>query len=480
MTPTAPAEPIPSVTERLEAALEREAPNWGIRPVPKALRRFTGLDLAVLWGDLSIGLLVLVSGALLVPGLGLPMATLAIVIGTAIGCVPLGLVAAAGARDGVPSMVLFRPVLGRRGSYVPSLANLVQFIGWTAFEFWAMGRIANAVSVDLFGLDATFLWTVVVALVCTALALAGPIFTVRRWLERFGVWIVAAVAVWITVKVLAGADLVAIWSRPGVGGLPFWLGVDLVIAMPISWLPLVADYSRFGREPRAAFAGTATGYAIGNVWFYLLGALLVLAAGSGTDVLDLGTKIAAAAGGGVVLLALLVGESDQAMANVYSAAVTVQNARPAWSQRGLIVGVAAAGLAIAAAIGSGAAATLEGFLLLIGSVFVPLFAVFLADWGLRAHGRFGERALFDDTPAGIRWRAVLPWVVGFVVFQWCAPTTLVAGWTSGFERVVHGWLGLPFPLIGDSALGGSIPGFAAAFVLALAILPRRPPEPEAG
>src|SRR5438445_490499 len=276
MTPTAPAA---SVAERLEEALERETPRWGIRPVPDALRRFSGLDLAVLWGDLSIGLLVLVSGALLVPGLGLPMAVFAIVIGTVIGCVPLGLVAAAGARDGVPSMVLFRPVLGLRGSYIPSLANLVQLIGWTAF------------------------------------ALAGPIFTVRRWLERFGVWIVVAVAVWITVKILARADLHAIWSRPGVGGLPFWLGVDLVIAMPISWLPLVADYSRFGREPRAAFVGTATGYALGNVWFYLLGALLVLAAGSGPDVLDLGTTIAAAAGGGVVLLALLVGESDNAMAN---------------------------------------------------------------------------------------------------------------------------------------------------------------------
>src|SRR5437867_6927299 len=178
MSPTTPITPIApgaSVSERLEHAIGRETPTWGIRPVPGSLRRFSGLDLAVLWGDLSIGLLVLVSGALLVPGLGLPMATLAIVIGTAIGCVPLGLVAAAGARDGVPSMVLFRPVLGRRGSYVPSLANLVQLIGWTAFEFWAMGRIANAVSVDLFGLDATFLWMLAVAVVCTALALEGQI-----------------------------------------------------------------------------------------------------------------------------------------------------------------------------------------------------------------------------------------------------------------------------------------------------------------
>ena len=177
MTSTAP---IPSVTERLEEALERETPNWGIRPVPEALRRFSGLDLAVLWGDLSIGLLVLVSGALLVPALGFPMAALAIVIGTAIGCVLLGLVAAAGAREGVPSMVLFRPVLGLRGSYVPSVANLIQLIGWTAFEFWAMGTIANAVSRDVLGVDAQWAWTAIVAAACTGLAVAGPIFAVRR------------------------------------------------------------------------------------------------------------------------------------------------------------------------------------------------------------------------------------------------------------------------------------------------------------
>src|SRR5439155_2404199 len=122
--------------------LERAAPSWGIRPVPEQLKTLGGRDLAVLWGDLSIGLLVLVSGALLVPALGLPSALAAIAIGSAIGCVPLALVGVAGAPRGVPGMVLFRPVLGLRGSYLPSLANLVQLVGWTAFEFWAMGSVA--------------------------------------------------------------------------------------------------------------------------------------------------------------------------------------------------------------------------------------------------------------------------------------------------------------------------------------------------
>jgi NCS1 family nucleobase:cation symporter-1 len=458
-----------SVTDRLEDALARATPRWGIRPIPPALRRLSGLDLAVLWGDLSIGLLVLVTGALLVPALGLPAAILAIVIGTVIGCLPLGSVAAAGAREGVPAMVLFRPVLGRVGSYLPSAANLIQLVGWTAFEFWAIARVADAAASELFGVDARLAWLVVTAIVCTGLALAGPVFAVRRWLEKVGIWIVLGVGILLTVRVLAAGDLGDLWHRPGTGGLPFWLAVDLVIAMPVSWLPLVADFTRFGRDPKAAGLGSAVGYAVGNAWFYLLGVFLVLVAGAAADPLDIGATIAAAAGGAVVLLALLAGETDQAMANVYSASVTIQNVRPRWSQRRTILAVGSVGFVTAAAIGDDAAVTLESFLLLIGSVFVPLFGVFLAHWGVRHRGRYGEALLFDRADDGIRWGSVAAWALGFVAFQWCAPTTLVGWWVGGLETVVAGWFGLPFPLVSDAALGGSLPGFAVAFLAALAL-----------
>jgi nucleobase:cation symporter-1, NCS1 family len=460
-----------SVTQRLEDVIEREAPAWGIRPVQPALRKLSGLDLGVLWGDLSIGLLVMVSGALLVPALGLPQALLAIAVGSVVGTVPLALVGLAGAREGVPGMVLFRPVLGLRGSYLPSAINLVQLVGWTAFEFWAMGRVANAVARDAIGLDSPLLWLIAVAIVCTGLALGGPILIVRRWLERFGIWVVAAVAVWITVRLLSAGDLGALWSRPGTGGLPFWAAVDLVIAMPVSWLPLVADFNRFARAERGAAAGTFWSYAAGNAWFYTLGALLVLTAGAAPDVLDIGTTIAATVGGGIVLLALLVGESDQAMANIYSSAMSLQNVRPHLPQRPLILGVGAAGLAIAAVL-SDAAGAFEVFLFLIGSVFVPLFGVFAADYFVLSRGRYGENAMFERVDATIRWWALVPWAVGFAVYQWCVPTG-PAWWVDGLAHVMHGWLHLPFPLIGGSPLGASVPSFLVAFAMTLFVL-RRP------
>jgi NCS1 family nucleobase:cation symporter-1 len=457
-----------TVTERLERALEREAPAWGIRPVPPEHRRLSGLDFGVLWGDLSIGLLVLVTGAFLVPALGFRSALLAIVIGSVIGCLALALVGLAGAREGVPGMVLFRPVLGLRGSYVPSILNVIQLLGWTAFEFWAMANVAAAMSDRLFGFRGYLMWLAIVAVVCTALALGGPILVVRRWLERFGVYVVAGVAAWLSYRVFASADLGELWRRPGQGGLPFWLGVDLVIVMPISWLPLVADYNRFARPEARSFAGTLWGYLAGNVWFYALGALLVLSVGATPDVVGIGQSIAALAGGGLVLIALLAGESDQAFANIYSAAVSTQNVAPQASQRRLVVAVAGAAFLLAWLLSMDA---YEVFLLLIGSVFVPLFGVFAADYFLLRRS-VDARALFDRGgrywfAGGVNWRAFVAWASGFVLYHWSVPTG-PAGWTDAVRIVFEDWLGLPFPLAG-SALGASIPSFAGALLMFLAL-----------
>ena len=315
-----------------------------------------------------------------------------------------------------------------------------------------------------------------VAVVCTALALGGPILVVRRWLERFGAWVVAGVAAWITIRVLTTVDLGTVWHRPGAGGYPgsFWLAVDLVIAMPVSWLPLVADYNRFARRGVSSAAGTFWGYAVGNFWLYALGALLVLGAGL-SDVTPggLGQAIAALAGGWIVLLALLVGETDEAFADIYSAAVSSQNLRPRLRQRGVILGIAAAGVALAAWLGHRptlAIGNYEYFLLLLGSVFVPLFGVFVADCFLL---RRRER------PSRLNGRALVAWAAGFLLYQWSVPTPL-ARWQDWMQTLFHRWLHLPFPLW-NSAAGASIPAFGAALllylVLASRVSPKRPSVP---
>jgi nucleobase:cation symporter-1, NCS1 family len=444
------------------------SPPSSIAPVTPDRRVLSPLDVGVLWNDLSLGLLVLVTGALLVPALGLPTALTAIAVGTLIGCVPLAAVGLAGAREGLPGMVLFRPVLGRTGSYVPSLLNVAQLLGWTAVEFWAMGRLGNALSTELFGLDASWLWLAITAVACTALAIGGPVVVVKRFLERFGTWIVLATGAVLSVVVLAPGRESA-WSRPGEGGLPFWLAVDLVIVMPVSWLPLVADSTRFARRDAGIFPATYVGYALGNAWFYALGAVLVLTAGAVPSAEGIEAAILGAAGGiaWIVILGLLVGEAPNAFANIYSTAVSFLNVAPrvSASAASIVVGVIAFLLA-----GLFTMDRYEVFLFLIGSVFVPMSGVFLADYFVKARGRYGAELVFTS-PGGVRPLSFVPWVTGFVVYHWSVPTG-PSGWVDAVGSVFTG-IGLPFPLLG-SRLGASIPSFAAAFLLSLVVLRRRP------
>jgi nucleobase:cation symporter-1, NCS1 family len=116
----------------------------------------------------------------------------------------------------------------------------------------------------------------------------------------------------------------------------------------------------------------------------------------------------------------------------------------------------------------------EVFLFLIGSIFVPLGAVFLADYFVRARGRYGPELVFGPGSEGIRWAAIVPWVAGFILYHWSVPTG-PEGWVEAVGRLFTN-VGLPFPLM-DSQLGASLPSFTVAFVLSLVVLRRQGTSP---
>src|SRR6201993_3157240 len=317
-------------------AIEDRAPSWGITPVPARLRTLGGLENGMLWSSLGLSLLVLVAGAFLVPALSLPEALLAIVVGGIFGNALLGGAAAIGAEAGVPAMVLLRAPLGRAGSYLPTGLNVLQNVGWTIFEVLVIAAAAQAL---VHG--PLWIWKLAAAAAATILALVGPIGFVRVWVKRAALWVVLASLAYLTWWSLHDAHLSALWSRPGKGGLSFWQGVDLTVAMPVSWLPLAADYTRFSRSGRGAFWGAAVGYFLPNVWLFALRAVLLLTRGL-ADAPSVLTAIAAGgAGAAVALVALRGGEAKEPFANVYSAAVSLQNVAPRAPQRLLIVIVGA-------------------------------------------------------------------------------------------------------------------------------------------
>jgi nucleobase:cation symporter-1, NCS1 family len=436
--------------------MERETPAWGIEPVPTRLRVLGLTDALLLWANLGVSLLVLVAGTFLVPALSLRDALIAIVVGGVVGNAMLGLAGMIGAQARVPAMVLMRAPLGLRGSYLATALNVLQNLGWAVFELIVIAAAAAALSDKVFGFGGKPLWTIVFGALAALLALAGPIAFVRRWVRRFAFWIVLASLLYLTWWTLDHADLGAFWAAPG-DGESLWFGIDLMIALPASWLPLAADYTRFVRRERDAFAGTMVGYLVPNAWLYALGALLVLTNSAYGDTTSLLTAIASGGlAAGLALLALTVDETDEAFANVYSTAVSLQNVFTRAPQRLLVLVVAAVATAGALAIDL---VRYESFLFLLGSAFVPLFGVLLADW-LLAQRHYVEADFFAS--ARLRLAPMLAWLAGFAVYQWLHPTG-PARWT---DLVAHAR---------PQDIGGaSLPSFAVAFGLGLVAAWLRP------
>jgi nucleobase:cation symporter-1, NCS1 family len=436
------------------ATMLHQAREFGIKPIPAEHRVLGTWDNFVLWADLGISFLVMLVGMFLVPGLGLSEALAAIVVGALIGNLLLGMAAAIGSDAGVPTMVLLRGALGLRGSYGPTIINIVQLLGWAALEVIVMAQAADLLASRVLGLASAYhLWVFVFTVLTALLALGGPIVVTKQWLEKFVVWAVLISTVWITAALASSYDLAALMARPGTGAMSFWLAVDLVVALPISWFPLVADYSRFSRDRRAAFWGTGAGYFVPQVWFYTLGVLLVLAAGIASDpsapIAPLLAAIGGLTAGWVALIVLLVDETDEGFANVYSTAVSIQNLLPQVNQRLLILLISTAVLVVAWLV---PLVQYESFLLLIGSAFVPLLGLLTADYFVVRGGRYTVEELFRRGGlywygSGINWLAIAIWVVGVTTYL------TIAG----------------LPALGVSGLapwlGASLPSFLAAFVL---------------
>jgi nucleobase:cation symporter-1, NCS1 family len=433
--------------------MKTETPNWGIEPVPERLRVLGGVDTALLWGNLGVSLLVLVAGAFLVPALSLPQAVVAIVVGALIGNLMLAAAGAIGADARVPGMVLMRAPLGRRGSYLPTVLNVAQCLGWAIFELIIIAAAAAALSEKVFGFEGRAFWTILFGVCSGALALLGPVGFVRRFVRRFALWAVLASLLYLSWWALDGADLATHWRADGEGGSSVVLGIDLVVAITVTWIPLAADYTRFCRSRASAFVGTFVGYLIPSLWMFLLGSLLVLGRGLSDPVAVPAAVAAAGVTAAIALFAVTVDETDEAFANTYSTAVSLQNLLPGVPQRLLVVA--------SAAIATVGALTIElrnyqAFLLLLGSFFVPLFGVLLADW-LLAGRRYTAADVFHG-PA-FRPELIVAWLAGFALYQWLLPTG-PSWWIDLVERADAGTL----------EIGATLPSFLAAFLLTAAFV----------
>jgi putative hydroxymethylpyrimidine transporter CytX len=424
-------------------------------PVPRSLGT---LDQGAFWVNLGVSLLGFTGAATVMmpagaPALSFLAALAATVVGTVIGSVMLGLSAVPGAQTQAPSMVLLRGLFGARLSSVPTVLNVLQLIGWGTFELLAITQGAQAI----FGGGPAWLYVLITGALTTAMTI-WPLGSVRL-LRRYVTIAVAISLVYLFVQILRQPvpDLNA-GSWQG-----FWLGTDAALAVAVSFIPLASDYSRHAKSTKAAFSTAFFGYSLAQILCYALGLLVLLQAGT----LDEPYKPFLAIPLGAIFLGVIVlREADQSFADTYSTGVSLQNLLPRTDRRVLTVGVGIVTTVLALTMDISQYA---GFLVLIGSVFVPLFGVLAADYFGRNRHRDPSAAWDLSETAPSRWRMLLAWVLGLAVYQLIHPGD--AGWWS------RAWVDLASALHFTPAgwMSASLFSFVAAAVLAwlLGRLPRR-------
>ena len=400
-----------------------EAPLTLTTEPPRPLR-FS--DQLAMWANLGISLFGPLTGALIATTAGsIGLAIAAIVVGCGLGAILLGASAIMGATTGAPAMVTLRGLVGRRGSVVPTVLNIAQNIGWATMEIIVISTAAVAV------LGQSWRWPFVILAGAAATVMAvRPLGSVRL-LRKVMVWLVLAASVYLFVQVL----LQPRQSIPQDSVLGFWPAVDLAVAGVISFAPLAADYSRHSQTRKAAFWGASVGYGLAAVAYYALGVFAVVNLGA-SDVI---TALVTLPAGAIAIAILLVDEVDEAFANVYSTTMSVHNILPQVDRRIVAVLIGATATLLAGLLDFG---QYQSFLFLIGSVFVPLYAVAAVDFFLISRQRW-------DVSVTSRLRAapVVAWACGFAAYQLVYPGT-VPGWAdlwtwinTSIGFVPPGWLG---------------------------------------
>lgn len=430
----------------MTAATDVDAPLTLTTEPPRTL----GLaDQIALWGSLGVSLLLPAAAVFVLrpfgfPELSLAAALTAVVVGSVVGAALLGLAAVPGARTGAPAMVLLRGLFGRYGSYVPTGLNLLQCVGWASLEVLIIAEAAARLTDE----SLRPLYIVAAGGVATLMAVR-PLRAVRV-IRRYAVWLVLVATAYLLVRLVQhGLPAFGVGSWSG-----FWPALDVVIALPVSWAPLAADYSRHSRSGAAAFGGAFIGYGLACIAYFTLGVLALVtvvsadATGSPYDVVG---ALLAVPAGALALAILAIDEVDEAFANVYSTAMSAHNIAPRLDRRWLAVGVGGTAVLVALLLD---VVAYESFLLLIGSVFVPLFAVVVVEFFVVRGGRAADWDV--SGAAGGRWLLLLPWAAGFVAYQLVNP--------GAVERWAAWWIDVreAIGFVPASWMSASVLSFAVA------------------
>ena len=352
-------------------------------------KRTSIFDNALIWFGAGVSIAEILSGTFLAP-LGFTKGLLSIITGHIIGCLLLFLAGYIGGKRRMSAMETVTLSFGNRGAFLFAALNVLQLVGWTAIMIYDGALAANGALPC-----GRWIW----ALVIGGLIILW-IFIGIQSLGKVNVLAMSALfilTVILSAVIFRNGDL----SAPAEGGLSFGAAIELNVAMPLSWLPLISDYTREAERPAAASACSAAVYGLVSCWMYIIGMGAAILTGTG-DIAEIMLKAGLGIAGLVIIVLSTV---TTTFLDAYSAGVSSELFSEKINGRYVAVAAAAAGTAAAIAFPMD---DITGFLYLIGSVFAPMVAIQIADFFLLK--RDGSAKSFD-------WRSLSVWVLGFALYR---------------------------------------------------------------
>ena len=352
-------------------------------------RKTSAFSNGLLWFGAGISIAEILTGMLLAP-LGFVRALEAIILGHVIGGIIMYLAGLIGGRTGGSAMETVRISFGTQGAKLFAGLNVIQLVGWTAVMVGSAALAANTIA----AIGVSW-WSIIIGAFIALWIVMG-----LKNLSKVNVVVMAALFILTIVLSMVvfqnGTPIV-----PD-GELTFGGAVELAVAMPLSWLPIISDYTRTAKKPVLATAASCGAYFIASSWMFIIGMSAALFTGQD----DIAAIMLQAGMGIAGILVVLLSTVTTTFLDAFSAGVSFQSLAPKASDK--IMALAATVLGVVLAIFA-APDQFQDFLYLIGSVFAPMTAILLADFFILKR---------DHTAESVNWLNIVLWVLGVILYRY--------------------------------------------------------------
>ena len=364
-------------------------------------KRTSIFENGLIWFGAGVSLAEILTGTAFAP-LGFQKGILAIIIGHIIGCTMLFLAGVIGGKTRRSAMETVKMSFGQNGGVFFSSLNVLQLVGWTAIMIYDGALAADGVLNT-----GRWVWCLVIGALIIVWILVG--------ITNLGkINTIAMAALFILTLVLCKVIFFggAAGNVDTSEAMSFGAAVELAVAMPLSWLPLISDYTREAEEPVKATAVSAVVYGIISCWMYVIG----MGAAIYTGEYDI-AQIMVKAGLGIAgLLIIVFSTVTTTFLDAYSAGISAESVFSKLNGKYAAVAVTVIGTVGAIVYPMD---NITDFLYLIGSVFAPMIAIQIADFFIL------KRA--DSLSDAIDVTNIVIWIVGFVLYRYLMGVDIPVG-----------------------------------------------------